>query len=1061
MKSIDTDRSVARRSSTPPGTRPRALPVVPARFGTAGGLLLAVVSGCMQGGGTPTGSGGSSGNEPGSVVDQPDPTIGSLHFVVDANQGGTSEHPHLLSLKWGRLADIFDSTGTLQQKDMLVGPDIPGVDPATFSLTINPVTQETIVTIAHPYGTPEYAAAFAQLDANLTFIVPKSLDPNEIPPFSVAPRNCAMVLQFDDLLDMSTIQAATVKLLTGNPPNVPLDVRVIPDINHGDTADFTHRDPVSGQQVPGADGIIEFHSTRVIIDTTVSQLEAAESNPPLPQNALGLPASPTPNQPNVGIRIPTVQDPSLGQLVILRDPTGHGISFTGSGPVDPNSSTHDVVRALRSGNNSDQNHGFLFDDIPPQIIGTQPVGIGTVTEPNPGEFQTSITFVTLPCRSKLKAGDIIEQPGVFGQVLVTSSDPDSGGTVAEVHFKIVFPPNGLLQPGPAQVSSVFDQSANFGQQACFLRFPGANSPPASAVATDSPVILRFSEPMDPATIKPFDSFTITRVSGTPLYNQYIVGQVTPSADLQEFTYIPVLPYTHVANGQETYYVNVSSDANGPTDLAGNLVLGTGLLPQVSFVIDQNEVAQNTDGFALRFSSVDEDGNGFPEMRGQFLYDLTAGVLRPRSVLRFAAAATRDKPVVSIMRIPPAGVQTPLSPLGSKLHSIWRYCDVGFALLDESFYNVDVEGLDWAPIGGSVVSDSYTNFAIYLSHCFKLPDESVSSATLLPIYANSGLVSTYAQNVLLDPPDQPQVNVHPRQRGYILDPADRFLSSTTPVVTMMPYPLNRGLPVSQHQFYTWRDTTLRATGGPVNPGAELQIVKSVTGVGTPGQPYPPGTVPTGGLPLLMEFRCYPDDAAHGTNAFDINIAINSSSVPNFRAFSTGGTNSSGQAIQKNPDTELVATRGFNPTSNPPGQVTIPVDNTVYIGQMDLVVRLSRAHSIFFNSNSANPTYSDPVVEPRAADQPAGTQIVLAYRGGVDGPNWGDYLTNASNLDAYGECSTAGGGTGTPHFLNGDPTWKTSLSGMHGAKFFQVRVTFVSNADTLLAPELSALGFAFFR
>src|SRR5262249_51120486 len=152
---------------------------------------------------------------------------------------------------------------------------------------------------------------------------------------------------------------------------------------------------------------------------------------------------------------------------------------------------------------------------------------------------------------------------------------------------------------------------------------------------------------------------------------------------------------HANGGAESYFVNVSNDANGPTDLAGNPVLDTGLLPQVAFTIDPAEIAQNTDGFALRFSAVDEDGNGHPEMRGQFLYDLTAAARGPRSVLRFAAAATRDKPVVSVMRIPPAGVQTPLSPLGSKLHSIWRYCDVGFALLDEGFYNVDVEGLDWA------------------------------------------------------------------------------------------------------------------------------------------------------------------------------------------------------------------------------------------------------------------------------------------------------------------------------------------------------------------------------
>jgi hypothetical protein len=305
MKPSDTVRSVARRPDLNRASRLASNPVAPALIVTVGAMALTVVAGCIQSSSGQTGNGGGSGAPAGSVVDQPDPSIGSLHFVVDTNNGGSSNHPHMLSLKWGRLANIYDSTGTLQQKDMVIGPDIPAVDTATFSLVINPVTDETIVTIARVYGTPEYFAAFTQLDLNVVPIVDKSLSPNELPPYSVAPRNSALIAQFDDLLDASTITAANIKLLIGNPPIVPLDVRIIPDINHGDTADFTHRDPVSGHQVPGADGIIEFHTTRVILDTTVSELEANESDPPLPQNALGLPASPTPNLPNVGIRIPT------------------------------------------------------------------------------------------------------------------------------------------------------------------------------------------------------------------------------------------------------------------------------------------------------------------------------------------------------------------------------------------------------------------------------------------------------------------------------------------------------------------------------------------------------------------------------------------------------------------------------------------------------------------------------------------------------------------------------------------------------------------------------------
>ena len=60
-----------------------------------------------------------------------------------------------------------------------------------------------------------------------------------------------------------------------------------------------------------------------------------------------------------------------------------------------------------------------------------------------------------------------------------------------------------------------------------------------------------------------------------------------------------------------------------------------------------------------------------------------------------------------------------------------------------------------------------------------------------------------------------------------------------------------------------------------------------------------------------------------------------------------------------------------------------------------------------------------------------------------------------LDLYGN-ATDGSVIG---FLSGDSTWKSSLSQLTGAKFFQVRISFVSNTATLLVPTLSALGFAY--
>lgn len=1031
-----------------------------ARLALGSFLVLGALAACNSGASDTGGS--TSGNPDGSVVDHTDPDYGSLHFVVDQNSGGSGSHPRVLSLAWGRLAN-YDSTGTLQQVDMVVGRDIPQVDPSNFGFEVNAVTGENVVTILNyaydPDPSSTYQTLFRQLDANLTPIQDKSLEPNELPPYSLAPRNSALVIRFDDLLDMSTITSANIKLLTGNPPLAPFDLRVIPDVNHGDTADFTHPDPNTGDPVPGSDGIPEFHTTRVIFDTTVSELESAASNPPLPVNALGLPESPTASLPNIAIRLPTSLNSSAGQLTLLLNPAGHSISYTQSGSTDPDSPTADVVRAFRSGNSSDQNRGFLFDNIAPQVVGTQAVFLGTIIEPVPDEFHTSVTFSVSGCASRLKAGDVIQQPGVYAEVTTESNDP-VGGQVVDVTFRIVSPVGAHLNPGPAQVSSIFDPIVNFAQQSCFVRFPNIGNPPSSQVATDSAMIVRFSEPIDPTTVKPFDSLTITRVPGTPTPFDYIIGEITPSSDLRQFTYVPILPFRHVNAVPESYWTNMAQGTAGPTDLAGN-PLATAL-PQFSFTIDPSETTQSNGGFALRFSSTDElnTGDG-PEVRGQFLFDVPSGLLRPRSVSRFAAAATREKPVPSIMPVPINGVQTPLSPLGSKMQTLWRYCDVGYGLDDQSFYNVDVEGIDWAPVGGNVVPDTYERFEMLLSHCLKLPDESVNTQSLFPIYPQSGLVTIFASNVL-DPLNDTQKVVHNRALGYTVDPADRFPSNTTPSITMMPYPLNRSLPVSQYTFYTWRDTALQAKGAPVqaqgSPGAELLIVTRVLNLAiAAGTPYPPGQVPTIGLPLLMEFKCYPDSEALGLNSFDINIAVNSSSVPNFRAFSTGGTNSSGVPVPRDPDLQLTALGGFNPNSNPPGLSTPPVDNVFYLGQLDLVIRISRAHTIWFNSGSPAPSYSSPVVEPRSSDQPSGSSIQLAFRGATQAT--GAITTTAAALDVYGDVPINQTGNGSVTFLGNDKTWKDNMTQIQGARFFQTRITFVSNAETLLTPTLSALGFAF--
>ena len=103
-----------------------------------------------------------------------------------------------------------------------------------------------------------------------------------------------------------------------------------------------------------------------------------------------------------------------------------------------------------------------------------------------------------------------------------------------------------------------------------------------------------------------------------------------------------------------------------------------------------------------------------------------------------------------------------------------------------------------------------------------------------------------------------------------------------------------------------------------------------------------------LPMMMEFKCFPDAGSVGLNAFDISLAANSSSKPYFRAFSTGGINTQGNTVLVLPDTEEEANGGFNPGSNPPGQKTFGLDNTFYIGAADFVTRISRVHSVWFEA-----------------------------------------------------------------------------------------------------------------
>ncbi|MDG1499142.1 MAG: hypothetical protein P8R48_04175, partial [Planctomycetota bacterium] len=290
-------------------------------------------------------------------------------------------------------------------------------------------------------------------------------------------------------------------------------------------------------------------------------------------------------------------------------------------------------------------------------------------------------------------------------------------------------------------------------------------------------------------------------------------------------------------------------------------------------------------------------------------------------------------------------------------------------------------------------------------------------------------------------------------------------------------------IADYNYFTWRDTANQAVGGPSNAGVPAIIEDDVglLATGVPGAIAPANHIPTIGLPLLMEFKCYPSDTGVGLNSLDCAIAINSSPKPTFRIFSTGGYDTAGNPQVKNPDTETSPSGGFNANPALPiaiGAKTSNTDNVFYYGQLDLVVRVSRTHTRWLNTGEGAPDYLNPVIEPRADDQPVGTELIVAYRSSTQitaQPDASiDPLLNADSLDAYGDQFPTSGtslygftNSRNPNitgFLHQDPTtkiapWQSSVHDVDGGQYIQVRFTMIGNTETGQTPVLSGFGVAF--
>jgi len=976
-----------------------------------------------------------------------DPATG-MPFVFEpfGHQGGQAANLGIANVVWGRLVDVLDRvvddngtpgdptddvvTESVQFEDFLIGQDITS-DGQTFELRRDPITGRESVVVLHPAGSAAFADALERLEANLQPLLVKGLGSNVAPPFSGVPRNASLAVVFDDLIDPASVDPTTVVLRVGNPPTSFFESRILPDPNHGAV-------------VGGA-----FAPSRVLIDPTISELDAQGGL--LKVNSLGLPAAPVATQGNVSIGFPTTTNAVVGQTKVLQNLSGHAVSPFGNGPLDPSSATDEVVRVFRSGLGSDPANGFLPDALPPRLIGVQAVSITSVSAPlgpDQDEFLIGARFATPSCATAAGDGDVFRTTQVFVEVVAPGSL--AGADLTDVRVRVISGPPSSLTTGPADHLAPYEPGLD--TPACFVRFqPPAGTQPDQDVPVDAQILVRFSEPMDPASVLAFDTFTVRPqdTAGLSPIEQRIAATIEPSSDFREFRLDPAVDLAHAFGTAETYEATLGGQV---TDLAGNRVVQT--TGTTTFTVDPNAPTVDAGNLVLSFSSTDEDQDGAPETTGNFLLDFSDpnGRVRPRDVQRFSTVVDGNRPINSPMQLVANPIITPHVPLGSRMQAVWRIYELGLGLHDPTTWDIDVEGLNWAPFGGSVQLDRFENFEIRLAHAGFLPDEEVTAANL-PQWPNSGLLTTFDSN-RLDPGLDPPVVVHPSEQGYVIQPLDVFPASTGTAI--IPWPLNRDKPVSEFVTFTWRDTSIPAVGGPNGRGADIGRYQTLTGDTTNDGAYAPDQVPTIGLPLLMEFRCQPDTSAFGQNGVQLAIALTSSAQPFFRALSSGGFDSSGTPVTVDPENAPQATGGFGVAGNQ----TMGTDNAVHFGQADFVVRVSRMHTAWFDTRATTgATWGQPVVEPEV--QPLGTSVTLAFRGAdsITGP-----FGNANHVGAYGNSDASAVDTTSviaPQFLGGDSAWKPSLAQLDGARYVQVRVTFVSNIESLLSPTLSALGLAFTR
>lgn len=366
----------------------------------------------------------------------------------------------------------------------------------------------------------------------------------------------------------------------------------------------------------------------------------------------------------------------------------------------------------------------------------------------------------------------------------------------------------------------------------------------------------------------------------------------------------------------------------------------------------------------------------------------------------------------------APIQNPLNPYGCRLQTLWREIDLNLSRVDPFDFNLDVEEVHWAPHSATTITfDEFDRMSLYLGHSEYRAENCVGATSALPdAVGNSGLSVVFQDNYVHDldlrgareptGPRNPAPHVGYEQHYVVIDASMAFTEPNN-VNRYMP------LPPLEKPYFVWRDETVLAQGGKIGISADVNTSlrlfepyiispflmgggRYVTAAGqnlvfNPGRWFngnnynisqanrgrqeliSDGLVGSIALPLLGDFQMYPDESslpegrgyvASGANGWQVALAIQSSSIPNFRVYSGGGIyNGNPRSVNPGSSQWSRASGGLNPLN---GNNTAAGDNTFYWAQWDFMKRQSVVTFGFvdvINPHRVDPAFHFPFRDPR--------------------------------------------------------------------------------------------------